>query len=324
MARAERALAAALALALTLPLAAAADARPSRGVLHRVKRAGETYGAIAEHYYGQRFLGHHLRVVNRQPEPLQPGRTLIIPTSREVALPPGQSLEAFAEANLGDRGRAEYLERLHFLRSKRPRPGKRLLVPTSLRHVVRPGESLGSIARTYYRDASKRRLALLRLYNRRPSNTLRVGDVLRIPLDTEPFHHAAVLRRSKQDFEATASSVPAPPPAVAPAPREGRPRRVDRAAGRREVERAERLYGDGRYEECLKSAQRALEREDAALPKQTRLELLRLAGAALVALERIDEAVQAFTRLRRADEDYELDLYRTSPKILDVFESARP
>ena len=46
-------------------------------------------------------------------------------------------------------------------------------------------------------------------------------------------------------------------------------------------------------------------------------------GAALVALDRISEAESTFVQLLAIDSSYELDLYRTSPKILDVFDSAR-
>lgn len=321
--RASRYPAALLAAALLL-CAPPAEAKRGRGVLHKVKTKGETYAQIAEHYYGQRFLGHHLRVVNRHPEPLAKGRSLVVPTTRRVPLAQGQSLAAFAKKHLGKASRAAYLETLHFLKSKRPRPGKRLKVPTSLRHVVRPSESLGSIARTYYREASARRLALLRAYNELSSNTLRVGTVLRIPLDADAFEHGEVTERAKLEF-----GTAAPPPPRAAAPSKRRPGKraaaptVDRAQARRHVDLAERLYSTGRYAQCLEYAKQVLETKDEALPRPPKVELLRLAAASLVALERIAEAEATFAQLRRIDPAYELDLYRTSPKILDVFDAAR-
>lgn len=302
------------------------SARSGRGVVHRVKKSSETYEQVALHYYGKGYLGHHLRVLNRHPEPLSPGRTLIIPTSRQVPLGAGQDLSAFAKKHLGKAHRAAYLEALHFLKSKRPRPGKALQTPTSLRHVVRPGESLPSIARTYYRDASRRRLLLLRLYNNRPDARVRVGDVLRIPLDTPAFSHSAVQRRSKQPF---GKSVPPPAVAARAAPKASRSRTKKQAQARpltnplQEAEVAEQLYADGRYAQCLRYAKQALETTPMRLPRATQVELLRLAAASLVALDRVAEAETTFVQLKKLDPKYELDLYQTSPKILDIFDSAR-
>jgi hypothetical protein len=297
----------------------------TQGVVHRVTSAQESYAEIAQHYYGARALGHHLRVLNRVPEPLSPGRTLIIPTCREVPLKKGQTLEAFAKTHLGDASRAEYLELLHFLKSKTPKPGKALKVPTSLRHVVRPGESVASLARLYYQDGSPRRQRLLVLYNLLPRSDVAVGETLRIPLDTEPFEHEAVLRRSKLPLGSAAPEAVA----EAPQPRAARPAAAEpgpipRAEAQRQVEISERLYGEGRYAQCLEHAKQVLERDDTRLPAGPKVELLRLAASALVALDRIAEAEATFTLLRRVDPAYELDLYRTSPKILDVFESTRP
>ena len=298
----------------------------AEGVVHKVTSAKESYAEIAQHYYGVRSLGHHLRVVNRVPEPLTPGRTLIIPTCREVALKRGQTLEAFAKAHLGDAARAEYLEALHFLKTKTPRPGKRLKAPTTLKHVVRAGESLASIARLYYLDGSGRRQQLLSLYNGLGQPSVRVGDTLRIPLDTEPFEHDAVVRRSKVAFGSAVAEAPPPsaPPRAAAGPRDApKDTPVPLEEAQRHVEVAERLYGEGRYAQCLEYAKQVLEAADARLPAGPKVELLRLAGSALVALDRVAEAEATFAQLVRIDAEYELDLYRTSPKILDVFESTR-
>lgn len=304
------------------------SARPSKGVVHRVKSATETYEQIADHYYGKRALGHHLRVLNRQPEPLALGRSIIIPTCRQEPLGRGQSLADFAKVHLSRPGRGEYLEALHYLKSKSPSPGKLLKVPTSLRHLVRPGESLASLARTYYKDTSPHRIELLRLFNELPSDKVRVGDVVRIPLDTPPFEHESVLRRSKLPFgEAPSPSVAEATPAVRPAA--APPKRPAVASGlspeeaQAEVEVAEQLYGDGRYAQCLRYAKQALEKHDTKMPRAPQLELLRLAAASLVALDRVAEAEATFVQLKKLDPGYGLDLYQTSPKVLDVFDSAR-
>lgn len=301
-----------------------ASARPSRGVVHRVKTEAETYERIAEHYYGLRFLGHHLRVLNRHPEPLSVGRSLVIPTCRKARLGKGQSVEDFAKTHLSKVSRAPYLKALHFLKSKRPSEGKALKVPTSLRHVVRPGESLASVARRYYRDASRRRLRLLRLYNELPSATIKVGYVLRIPLDTPAFDHVTVVRRSRRPFgtleksaEPVAAKVPSAPIRVA------RTAVVPPRQARREVDAAERLFADGRYDDCLKLGRRVLKKHASQLALAPQVELLRLTGSSLVALGRVPDATTMFSRLKKLDPSYELDLYRTSPKVLGVFRAAK-
>ncbi len=300
-------------------------ARPSRGVVHRVKGADQTYERIAEHYYGKRYLGHHLRVLNRHPEPLLPGRTLIIPTCRKVPLARGQTVKQFAKAHLSRSSRAAYLEALHFLKTKRPSEGKGLKVPTSIRHKVRPGESLASIARTYYRDAGRRRLSLLRLYNDMDSATPIVGAVLRIPLDTAPFDHVSVLRRSKQPFGTFARAPVATARGGGPARASPPPRaaRVPARQAQRQVDAAERLFAAGHYDKCVKFGNRALKKFASRLANSPKIELLRLTGICLVALGREPDARIAFSRLKQLDPSYELDLYRTSPKVLSVFRSTR-
>ena len=157
-------------------------------IIHKV-RSGEDYASLARRYYGDRFFELHLRVVNRLDEPLTANTSVVIPTLRRVRVDRAQSVADFAETHLQDRGRARYLMKLNGLKRSKIRKGKRLLVSTSLGHRIQKGESLKGIAKKYYRDASNRRVDLIRLYNKAPGGRLKlsIGAELRIPLDLPAF-----------------------------------------------------------------------------------------------------------------------------------------
>lgn len=313
-----------------------AEASAKKGIFHRISPEREAYADIADHYYGRRHLERHLRLFNRRPEPLRVGTTIIIPTYQLVPVKRGQSLEEFAAAHLNDPQRANYLALLHNLRGRdrrAPRPGRRLRVVQSLSHTVRRGETLRSIAQLYYREAGSRRLQLLVLYNKLTDPNVRPGSRLRIPLDTPVFSHDAVARRAKRQFtikKEIAVEEPPPPPPSPPPKRTGRgksPARQERAERRavakrlaRSLEQAERLYGNGEYGECEKITKGVLgAAQDGS--KRSRVEILRLLAFSQIAQGEYQDAKGSFKALLDLDPSYELDLYRTSPKILDIFEA---
>ncbi|MEQ8274346.1 MAG: LysM peptidoglycan-binding domain-containing protein [Deltaproteobacteria bacterium] len=317
-------------LALT-PALVPATAIAKGPILHKVRSTQETYAALADHYYGKRYLERHLRLFNRKSEPLAKGTTILIPTYRFIAAKPGQSLADFARTYLNDEGRAPYLAAIHGLKRGRIPRGKRLKVVQSLGHVVRPGESLKAIARTYYRETNPNRLRLLMLYNKLETARVRVGMTLRIPLDSKEFSHRRVAERAEEQFdlrgevEAKVVSGPVGPPVIKGKRRIVRKERRERAAADLErieanLETAERLYDDGEYTDCAKLTAEALATVGTA-PKATRAELMRVSAFALVALGEYGEARARFVELLSVEPKYELDLYQTSPKILDVFQS---
>jgi hypothetical protein len=368
-----------LAVVLAAPSAAVADKSSSGEVTHRVSEKGETYEDLADFYYGKRWLSLHLRIFNRRPEPLAKGSTILIPTFSLRSVKRLQTLQQFAEQNLADPGRADYLAELHHLSDRErvtPKPGARLKVVTSLRHVVRPGETLKSIATTYYHDGSKERMRLMILYNKLSSAIVKPGMGLRIPLDLPEFNQETVLARSRKTFERTMVAElerePAPRIAVSPPPdleakramvrkrvrphmdREREhdkdkdkdrstgpapaaddeelprgdappeePEHVVQSSGSRiddEIETLERSCSDGEYKSCEDRAKQLV----AMIPVgavSSRVEILRLRAFALVALGRVEESKDAFRQLLKLDPEYDLDLYRTSPKVLDVFQA---
>ena len=316
-------------LLLLTPQLALAD----KGVFHRVTNAGETYADIADHYYGHRYLERHLRMFNRRPEPLREGTTIIIPTYELVPLKRNQTMPDFAAEHLSDPDRAEYLAELHNLKGrdrKLPRPGKRFRVVQSLKHIALRGETLESIANLYYRDVGPRRLLLLMLYNHMPNEAVKIGAAIRIPLDTPEFNKSTVALRAREPFsikKAVAEAPPPrpPPPATAPLKRE-RPKparvpvKVDPDKLAEHVEQTERLYGDGEYQACVDLAARALTEADGA-KSQDRIALLQLLAFSQIALGDYPASKLTFKKLLAIDPKAQLDLYQTSPKILDIFEA---
>lgn len=317
----------------------------SKGVIHKVGDRQETYEELAEHYYGRRALALHLRLFNRRAEPLARGTTILIPTYSMIPLRKGQSLDQFAEEYLNDASRAEYLAELHGLSGRlraSPKPGTKLRAVPSLRHLVRPGESLRSIARVYYRDANAARIRLLERYNNL-SGDVRPGMTVRIPLDEPEFNQAVVAARAKVPFTRAPVLAENDPPA-SKAAREPQPRRrfrPKREAGGKaaseppegdaepaaapirveeRLEELDRLCGEGEWSACETTARRTLEEAPSA-PEASQVELLRIRAVALIALGRVEESRVAFKRLLALDPEYDLDLYRTSPKILDVFQA---
>ncbi len=316
---------------------ASAEAAPARSktILHRVKTTGETYAQLADHYYGRRFLERHLRLYNRRKEPLKKGTSIIIPTYVSIPLQRGQSLEAFAGKYLQDPGRAPYLQLLHKIKRGRAKPGSRLRRVVSFKHTVKPGETLRSIAKAYYRDSTPRRVGLLALYNKMgKQRRLRPGRALRLPLDTPDFRHASVLKRARKPFDPQKKVAKAPkaPPPTKPSRAKSRISKAgrkavlaqERAAKRRKLveilEQSERLYSDGEYKACRKLTSKTL----ANAPKaddDKQVELLRLQAFSEIALGDFDRSKKLFKRLLELDPEYALDLYQTSPKILDIFNS---
>lgn len=328
-------------LILAMCIGAGPASADQRGVIHKISEKAESYEELAEHYYGKRYLAAHLRMFNRRAEPLPKGTTIIIPTYTLLAVKPKQTLRDFAEANLADAGRADYLAELHDLRGKErqaPRPGTRLKVVQSLKHMVRPGESMKTIARLYYRDVGADRVKLLVLYNKLNSAQVRPGMAIRIPLDGAEFNQAVVSARAKKPFERAAEK-----PALASAtvqedrkPTKAVVRKVtpmevvdvnalkETARPAPELDEAmetlERTCDDGDYASCEVDAKKVFDDAPAA-PTASRVELLRLRAFAQIALGKSEDSKETFKTLLKLDPEYDLDLYRTSPKILEVFQA---
>lgn len=294
-------------------------AEESRGITHKVTDKGEGYAEIAEHYYGKRYLERHLRLFNRRPEPLDRGTLIYLPTARTVVAKRGDTWEGLAKEHLLDAKRGDYLAEL--LGSNKPKAGQVVPIVASVNHAVRPGESLRSIARLYYRDAGARRLKLLMLYNKLSSE--RVKKTLRIPLDGGEFAKEAVLGRAKIPFSGKrqiAEKADPPPKRRAEKPEPKAAKKVDLRRLEESVDEAEALYDEGEYERCVTFTRAELAAAPDG-PSDPKIELLRLEAQALVALSRYPESRIRFKELLLLDPKYELDLYRTSPKILDVFEA---
>ena len=65
-----------LVLALLLAIVPSVALAKRGPIMHKVSERGETYAALADHYYGKRYLERHLRLFNRKAEPLAKGTTI--------------------------------------------------------------------------------------------------------------------------------------------------------------------------------------------------------------------------------------------------------
>ncbi|MEO1338194.1 MAG: hypothetical protein AAFV29_21295, partial [Myxococcota bacterium] len=72
---------------------------------HDIRR-GDTYGQLAERYYGSSFFGLHLRQHNRSAA-LEPGGTVLLPVRRRVKVRRNQSLRDFAKTHMNAPERAD-------------------------------------------------------------------------------------------------------------------------------------------------------------------------------------------------------------------------
>lgn len=124
-------------------------------------------------------------------------------------------------------------------------------------------------------------------------------------------HDRATPPQTAPRLAATASANNTAPTAVRADPRQAGVTDI-------ELQSTEDLYADGLYERAHDQGMMLLKNRPAASAKD-RLELFRVVGFSLVALGKVDDAKAAFQEMLHINPDYELDLYRTSPKILNIF-----
>ncbi|MEM7675388.1 MAG: LysM domain-containing protein [Myxococcota bacterium] len=318
----------------SLATAASGTGEPLNRGLHRIKK-GDTYEQLAERYYGSSFFGLHLKKINGAVDLSKDG-SLIIPTRRRITAARDQSLRDFAATHMNDPERADYLKLLNNRSDERVKQGEKLFVCLSLIHFVEAKETLSAIARKYYRDASPRRVELIRLYNKISADRpLLAEQRLRIPLDTQTFSAIRVARRAaapwppkakpKPDSDSKAGTTVAaktPPESVRRSKRQSSPpkKRSRRYKDAKALAQAESALSDGDFTRALRVAGEAI-KGGAAVPVQ--IELLRIAAIALVAKDRQREAQRAFGALLNLNPNYKLDPYTTSPKVLAVFMSVQ-
>ncbi len=147
------------------------------------------------------------------------------------------------------------------------------------------------------------------LYNKLETEAIRIGAAIRVPLDTSDFSRNTVALHAREPFSIKKAIAEAPPPR-SPEPRAPPPRAAPRHTAPKarskvsakklgeELERAERLYGDGEYQAAAGAAEKAFLDADGARD-QSRIELLRVLAFAQIALGDYPSSKSTFRKIPR-------------------------
>jgi nucleoid-associated protein YgaU len=99
------------------------------------------------------------------------------------ALRPGETVADVAKAHYGDRDKAILLLKFNRISDpKKIRPGTRIAIPKIIRYSVKKGDTLATIARRFLAD-HRRYQALAAVNHLNPSQSLSVGNVIKIPIE---------------------------------------------------------------------------------------------------------------------------------------------
>ena len=263
------------------------------------------------------------------------GRSLKVVPSLRHLVRRGESLESIARYYYRDASarRLKLIALYNHLSTLKPPPGKAIRIP--LDQSVFDLAQVNARRRGAVADA-KPALAAEAPASARPApqNASRRANNARAAARETRRAHARAKEQAKSLAAATPpQDRPNEPRRTAPSRRarenEDAPERASRTtsppeAPRQtgvtdvEIQSTEDLYADGLYERAHNEATMLLKNRPAASPKD-RLELFRVVGFSSVAMGKVEDAKNAFREMLHINPDYELDLYRTSPKILNVF-----
>ena len=294
------------ALLVTLDVAAT-DVAHADAYTH-VVRAGETLASIAQKYYGdprrESVIVAENGLSGSASVPIVVGLRLSIPSVSYHRVAPGESWPMIAERYYGDPTRAFVITDSNRNSREQPAEGAELLVPYPLRHVASQSDTLARIAETYYRDGDEG-ARLLRRFNGLSSPRLARDQVILVPLPDLVLSEegrAAVTathgeRPSGGNVRTMQDNIDELLPLLATHNRRGRFVEA--------VTLGSRLLA---YGELTGNQIVSIERELAT---------------AYVALGRTDLAVRAFRAALERQPDMQLDSARTSPTVMQAFDTAR-
>jgi hypothetical protein len=275
----------------------------AQGVKHRVKK-GESAASLSAHYYGSRRHGRLILAANGMgpKDRLWNGSEVLIPTARPHIVTRRTTFEALAKKLLGARSRWTAFKTLNrrVARRRRVAKGDQVWVPYVFSHRVKPKEGWADISRAYL--GTRRGKDRLARYNFRSDKPPRSGADVLIPVSSLHLTRQRLVQLLNSRVLGVSSS------------------KASATGSRPALARARAMLGSGEFAavtlELLRQLSPLLSRA------RDRAEVFRLAGTALVALERPALANRAFAEMLRHQPDLKLDRKDTSPVVLQAVEAA--
>jgi LysM repeat protein len=295
-----------LAVAIIVATAATAHAQPPEGIQNYRVKQGDTLELVAAEFYGDRNHAIFIMAENKMthPRPLRPGERLRIPVTRDITTAPADTWETLAATYLGNPRRGTFLADFNHLSADDSLPaGSPLVIPFHVTHQAQGTETLASIAAAYTGDAKN--AELIRRYNFLDKDAIEKGESVLIPIHNVPVKAAKL------------------PPIDA----ESRGRREHQRAAAVKVATALPAAYAAWHNADYKQVEDLLvgiEQDDREfLSVQAAVDVGVLLGCAYVAFDDQALAIAAFKHVLERKKGLQLDPYKYSPKVLDVWQKAR-
>ena len=282
-------------------------AAAERTLIH-VVRPGETLASIAERYYGdpkrESVLVAENGLTSEGGSSIVVGLRLVVPIVLFHRVEQGESWVDLAERFYGEATRAfAVIEANDGVAGTQPETGAELIIPYPLRHVTEQSQSLRAVAKLYLDETTGMRT--LRRFNGLKTARLERGQILLVPLTD--------LKLSAQGREIAEAQGALPSG-------HGDIREKQARIAKRLPELGN-LVKSGRFAAAVALGNRLLGRGD--LTGTQVVTIQRELGTAFVAMGEDELAAKAFAAALSEQPDMELDMARTSPRVLAVFDRAR-